>query len=124
MNINPGETQVVTGYNYNRGEQACLTVVPGSLSPNCTIVGEDGTVTFSFTVPTDSAPGSYTVTVTGKVSGAQSASYNVTAPPAQVVVKTGGNADGSMMPYGLLMALSMGTAGVWIGTRQYKVGER
>jgi len=115
---NHGEEQIVTGYNYNPGEEACLTVYSEALAVGCKTVGPDGTVTFSFTVPDSFAAGSHTVTVTGKVSGSQSASFQVTIPVPQVQVKTGGTAAGSMAPYGVLMALCMGSAGLWVATKR------
>ena len=110
----PGENQVVTGYHFNPGEEACLVVTSDPWEVGCQIVGADGSVTFSFVIPDGFDAGTHLVTITGEVSGSASTSFEV----AKIQVKTGGAAAGHMAPYGLLMGLSLSVVGLWVASKR------
>ena len=83
------DSQVVTGYRFNVGEQVCLVVNSDPWAVGCEKADGEGTVTFTFAVPADFDLGVHTVTVTGRASGlAASTSFAVVDT---ISIATGGS---------------------------------
>ena len=114
----PGQEQVVSGYNFNPGEEVCLSFNGTELG--CETADENGTVTISFTVPTGTGSGAQTVTLTGKTSGSVSGAFTVSG----IQVKTGGTSAAERPLRGLVAGLVIATAGVWVAIRTRKVTSR
>ncbi|MCL2482443.1 MAG: Ig-like domain-containing protein [Propionibacteriaceae bacterium] len=124
-NVAPGDTQTVTGSNFNPGESVTLTVDGQPVGP-AQKVDENGQLTFTFVVPVNSKAGSHTATLTGPQSGTVSGTYNVVI---NAQIKTGGTAmPAQSFPIGLLISGSiMVLAGLWISPkvrRRFKAGTR
>ncbi|MCL2736649.1 MAG: Ig-like domain-containing protein, partial [Propionibacteriaceae bacterium] len=111
--LNPMETQTVTGYPFNQGEQVCLTMPDDSLSLGCGPADDQGMVSISFTVPSSMSIGAHVVRLTGEVSGWVETSFDVTVVPT---VPTGGAVvESQQFPFGVLFAGSiMVVAGLWM----------
>ncbi|MCL2783936.1 MAG: Ig-like domain-containing protein [Propionibacteriaceae bacterium] len=103
--VNPGGEQVVTGYNFNPGENVCLVMTSDPVDLGCRTANDEGEVTFTFTIPAGKAAvGMHTVTLTGARSGSASDTFIVPdvagpdpepVPIPKPVIKTGGNSIGS-----------------------------
>ena len=79
--VSAGDKQIMSGQNFRGWEWVSVSLC----AETCTkvdsgIVGWNGHVTMTFTVPTNMAPGSYTVTMTGTKSGSVSVPFEVLAP--------------------------------------------
>ncbi|MDR2931447.1 MAG: Ig-like domain-containing protein [Propionibacteriaceae bacterium] len=120
---NPGQTEVVTGSNFNPGERVCLVVHSTGVDLGCQTADKDGKVTFSFTVGSELAVGTHTVTLTGEKSGSVSAVFSVTTA---ISVATGGTMDyDSSFPYALLVGGSvMVFTGLWLTSKKVARGRR
>ncbi|HWV50536.1 MAG TPA: hypothetical protein VN035_13870, partial [Microbacterium sp.] len=101
-----GDTQVATGTGFAPGEVVSGT--SGSASLGTQVASAEGTVTFTWAVPTNAELGTHTVTLTAPDSGSASASFQVVAD--------GLAGTGSDVPFGwialgvLLLMLGLGTA--------------
>ena len=116
------ESQVVTGYRFNSGEEVCLVVHSDPLDLGCQVADDQGKVTFTFQVPQTFDASVHTVTVSGK-SSQLSASTSFTVVDT-VLVKTGGTASASgTSAYGVygVLALVAIAAGVGLGVRHLKL---
>lgn len=89
----------------------------------CMTADDDGTVTFSFTVDKDLPAGIHPVTLTGDVSGSITATFEVTY---EAEAPTGGTSVGSpaLGLYGILAAVIVMSAGVWVGTQRRSTNVR
>ena len=110
----PGQNQVVSGYNFNPGEEVCVYI--GDEKISCEKANEDGTVTFSFDVPSNTPAGTQTVTLTSATSGNVSSSFTVAA----IQAKTGGAVANQSSLRGLAVGLFIASAGVWFAIRTRK----
>ena len=81
--LNPGQYQYVTASGFRTWERVTVSLCSASgCSPVRTASTTfSGKLSTSFLVPKDTAPGNYTVTLTGSTSGTTSASFEVVAPP-------------------------------------------
>ena len=114
------ESQVVTGYRFNVGEQVCLTVHSDPWTVGCENADGQGTVTFTFSVPRDFEFGVHTVTVTGMGSGlAASTSFAVVDT---IAIATGGTsrANNSTVLHGVLAVLIASSVSAVLGARRLK----
>ncbi len=111
------ETQIVTGSNFNAGEEVCLVVYSDPMPVGCMEADADGAVTFEFTVPQDFEVGTHTVELAGAQSGKVSTTFQVLA---DIEVKTGGSVlpTDNMALYGLVSILMISTIGVALGIKQ------
>ncbi|MDR2975326.1 MAG: Ig-like domain-containing protein [Propionibacteriaceae bacterium] len=119
------ETQVVTGRNFNPGEQVCLVVFSTELNCGCQVAGADGSVTFTFTVPQDFELGAHTVTMTGAKSGVVSTTFQVIESVAVATggaaLVAGGDAGADLNLRALVAGLVVASIGVWVGTKRREV---
>ena len=104
------DSQTVTGYRFNAGEQVCLVVYSNPYEVGCDAADEHGTVTFTFNVPELLDLGDHTATLTGQSSKlSASTAFTVVNTPE---VRTGGTtqdtSDGLL--YGVLTAMIAGSA--------------
>ncbi|MDR2373481.1 MAG: hypothetical protein LBD77_05160 [Bifidobacteriaceae bacterium] len=82
--VNPGERQRATGVNFQPGESVTAVMRSDPVALGTVVADADGTVTFEWTVPANIDPGQHQVELTGQVSGAYSAGFQVAGanPPA------------------------------------------
>jgi hypothetical protein len=111
-----GETQEVTGSNFNPGEKVCLAVFSQVLQAGCGTADQSGQVVISFEVPGSFEAGTHTVELTGEQSGKISTSFVVTAAPA---VQTGGVVDQQVLNLrGLAVGAIVAGAGVLVVSKR------
>jgi hypothetical protein len=121
-----GQTQTVTGTNFNPGEQVCLMIYSTPLDGGCQTADVNGTVHYTFVVPADFETGTHTGTLTGVKSGSVSGTFVVNADKT-IVISTGGMAvdmTQALSLRGLAAGLVVATIGVWIGASRRKSGVR
>ncbi|MDR2930813.1 MAG: Ig-like domain-containing protein [Propionibacteriaceae bacterium] len=114
-----GDTQVVTGTNFNPGERVCLTLDSAVFDPGCRNADATGKVTFTYTVPENFELGEHTATLTGEKSGSVSMKFTVVET---VKVQTGGEIanSGALNLRALVAGLMVATLGVWVGATRRK----
>ncbi|MCL2735214.1 MAG: Ig-like domain-containing protein [Propionibacteriaceae bacterium] len=113
-----GDTQVVTGYNFNPGELVLLWLPETGESFGPLPADGNGTVTFSFLVGADLNAGPHTAMLDGDRSGSVYATFTV----AQIVIPTGGRlADSSTPLWGLAVGALAVSIGLWVGVRRRTV---
>jgi hypothetical protein len=123
--------QVVHGFNFNPGEQVCLTVPEESHKVGCVAADDDGHVTHAFQVPASYRDLDHVATLNGEQSGSVSGAFQVTpaaapvdqAPPSSARpaarISTGGEAaSSSIVPRGLVIGLMIAAVGVGVGQRR------
>jgi hypothetical protein len=110
----PGEAQIVTGLNFNPGETVCLTVFPLGLDGGCRPADASGQVVFTVTLPSGSAAGAASASLTADKSGTVSAGFTV----LQVEIKTGGQVAGGTSGTGLAAGLAIILIGVGLGLKR------
>ena len=104
--IERGEKQTATGTGFAPGE--VVSGSSGSAALGTQVASAEGTVTFTWSIPSNAALGTHTVTLTAPESGSASASFQVVAD--------GLATTGSDVPFGwialgvLLLMLGLGTA--------------
>jgi adhesin/invasin len=105
-----GEEQIVSGKNFNPGENVSLVIYSDPFEVGTAVADKDGKVTFKFAVPETLEYGQHTATLTGEESGDASTTFEVIAKP---VVPTGGTTiPGSSLP---LMLMAMGALMAFVG---------
>ena len=120
---NPLQTQVVTGNYFNPGENVCLFLHSTTPMPfGCKDADDQGTVTFSFTVPDKYADGTtfengiHKVELRGAISGSVDGTFEVARKP---IVQTGGTSvSNALLLEGLATGLIVVAAGVWLSGRR------
>lgn len=104
----PGAKQGITGKGYLPGETVDLDF--GGVKVGTAVVGTDGTFKSSFTVPSVTAAGDFTVTATGQTSGrAATASVKVTVTSqgsTWSLADTGSGVPAVLAAAGLLLAIA------------------
>jgi hypothetical protein len=76
----PGESQTATGRYFQPGETVSVVVKPGSSVSATATADASGNVSLTWTIPADTAPGTYQVVLTGSLSGPCKVSFQVTKP--------------------------------------------
>jgi adhesin/invasin len=101
----PDQTQVVTGFNFNPGENVCLVIYSDPMKVGCADADAEGKVTFNAIDLSKLAVGTHTATLTGEESGAVSSTFQVVPKP---VVKTGGTSlPQAAFPLGIMLLAAM-----------------
>ncbi|MCL2465504.1 MAG: Ig-like domain-containing protein [Micrococcales bacterium] len=100
--VTVGQSQTVTGYNFNPGEKVDLTLQSTPVDMGTQTADASGTVVFTVTVPQTLAIGTHTATLTGAQSGSVADTFQVT-----LLVQTGG---GVVVPTSPAIALGVGVA--------------
>jgi hypothetical protein len=103
-----GDTQTVHGTGFSAGDTVTAVLGATPVDLGTLTADEHGNVDLTFTVPAGTTTGQHTVTLTGAVSGAASAAFQVTAPPStgDVLAHTGAAIGG-----GLLLAAGLAIGG-------------
>jgi len=105
--VTVGQSQTITGYNFNPGERVGLTLQSTPVDMGSQIADASGTVVFTFAIPSTLEIGAHTATLTGAQSGSVSGPFNV-----MVFVETGG----SVVPTSPSIALGVGVA--YVGRKE------
>ena len=112
-----GDPQVVTGYYFDSGDQVTLTIESTPVTIATKPAGLDGTVEFSFNVPSDLPGGEHKAILTGVTSGSVQGTFQVL-----VEVKTGGSVAPGF-PYGLAGGSGVAVLlGLWLGVVRRRDG--
>ena len=102
-----GQQQTAVGTGFKPGEKVTGVMASDPVALGSQVANAQGTVTFTWTVPTATDLGPHTVTLTGATSGSVSASFQVVASG---LATTGGQAQGGWIALAaLLLVLGLGT---------------
>ncbi|WP_396658955.1 choice-of-anchor G family protein [Microbacterium oxydans] len=102
-----GQQQTAVGTGFKPGEKVTGVMASDPVALGSQVANAQGTVTFTWTVPTATDLGSHTVTLTGATSGSVSASFQVVASG---LATTGGQVQGGWIALAaLLLVLGLGT---------------
>ena len=77
--ISPGTLTTVTVYGFLPEERVCAHVDPDLIDLGCGVIGPDGTISFSMTLPANTSLGSHTIIISGETSGQMSIPLEVFA---------------------------------------------
>ncbi len=101
-----GKQQTAVGTGFRPGETVTGVMTSAPVALGTQVANAQGTVTFTWTVPTDTDLGTHTVTLTGATSGSVSASFQVVASG---LATTGGQVQGGWIALAaLLLMLGLG----------------
>ena len=101
-----GERQTAVGTGFLPGESVSGVMSSEPIALGTQIADEDGTVTFTWTIPADTDLGTHTVTLTGVTSGSVAATFQVVAAG---LATTGGDVQtGWLALAALLLTLGLG----------------
>ena len=101
-----GERQTAVGTGFLPGESVSGVMSSEPIALGTQIADEDGTVTFTWTIPADTDLGTHTVTLTGVTSGSVAATFQVVATG---LATTGGDVQtGWLALAALLLTLGLG----------------
>ena len=102
-----GQQQTAVGTGFKPGEKVTGVMASDPVALGSQVANAQGTVTFTWTVPTATDLGPHTVTLTGATSGSVSASFQVVASG---LATTGGQVQGGWIALAaLLLVLGLGT---------------
>ncbi|MGO4490423.1 choice-of-anchor G family protein [Microbacterium sp. 2RAF4] len=102
-----GQQQIAVGTGFKPGERVTGVMASDPVALGSQVANAQGTVTFTWTVPTATDLGPHTVTLTGATSGSVSASFQVVASG---LATTGGQVQGGWIALAaLLLVLGLGT---------------
>ena len=101
-----GSKQTAVGTGFQPGESVSGVMTSDPIALGTQVADEQGTVTFTWTVPADNDLGTHTVTLTGASSGSVSATFQVVASG---LATTGGEIQGGWIALAaLLLMLGLG----------------
>lgn len=101
-----GERQTAVGTGFLPGESVSGVMSSEPIALGTQIADEDGTVTFTWTIPAGTDLGTHTVTLTGVTSGSVAATFQVVAAG---LATTGGDVQtGWLALAALLLTLGLG----------------
>ncbi|WP_372966823.1 choice-of-anchor G family protein [Microbacterium sp.] len=101
-----GERQTAVGTGFLPGESVSGVMSSEPIALGTQVADEDGTVTFTWTIPADTDLGTHTVTLTGVTSGSVAATFQVVATG---LATTGGDVQtGWLALAALLLTLGLG----------------
>ncbi|MFJ2543404.1 choice-of-anchor G family protein [Microbacterium sp. NPDC087589] len=101
-----GETQTAVGTGFKPGESVTGVMTSEPIALGTKVADAQGTVTFTWTIPTSTDLGTHAVTLTGATSGSVSASFQVVATG---LATTGGEIQGGWIALAaLLLMLGLG----------------
>ncbi len=116
--VTPGSTQTVTAEGFEPGESVSAVMSSEPVDVGTYVADEEGNVDFQFVVPTDTAVGEHTLTLTGQTSGTVvSGTFTVAAATAGSIfgalaqTGTGANVLASTGTALLLLCAGLGLAG-------------
>lgn len=108
----PGQTQVATGRGFVPGEDVAFVLNSDPVDLGTVVADATGTVVLSFTVPTDTVPGTHTVSASGQRGTARTTFAVVVSPTGPGTTTEPGEGGGSGQTGGLV---STGARiGIWI----------
>ena len=112
----PGDSQTITGDNFNPGETVRLTIDSADGTNVGSVVADaNGRVVFTFQIPANLAVGQHTATLTGEQSGSVSDTFQVVGP----TIVTGGSVVTSST--GLAAGAGvLGLAGLWLAIAAFR----
>jgi hypothetical protein len=97
----PGGQVTVTGESCEVG--ATVTISLGGVVVGTAVVGADGTFTATFTVPADTAPGTYEVSVTNCATEVLGTTITVGGPQGTALPRTGSNSTEPLVRTGVVL---------------------
>ncbi|MGK3948895.1 choice-of-anchor G family protein [Microbacterium sp. K2] len=101
-----GEKQTAVGTGFKPGESVTGVMTSAPIALGTKVADAQGTVTFTWTIPSSTDLGTHAVTLTGATSGSVSASFQVVATG---LATTGGEIQGGWIALaGLLLMLGLG----------------
>ncbi|MBP2377548.1 hypothetical protein JOF42_001043 [Microbacterium phyllosphaerae] len=101
-----GAKQTAVGTGFEPGEEVTGVMTSAPIALGSQVADDEGTVTFTWTVPSDTDLGTHTVTLTGASSGSVAATFQVVASG---LATTGGEVQGGWIALAaLLLMLGLG----------------